>query len=221
MLQRSLIKAKLWPLLVEKSSLDRTVALSLLAITVVGLSLPVIGPFYVFPAIVPALAPVLPRPKYVPEDATATYEAKASGMHWSWRRALPHGSAVWSATDDYARVSLLLGGNGLTYLTFEDAVVFDTGIAIEGRTSPFGGGDLCAFSVSGAEVALFEQLVSEALAKAETRGETAILQRIARRLSVADGNALTSYVNGQGCSDLKAEDYRRPRSTFDPLTSFR
>jgi len=202
--------------------LKRTVALSLLAIGLVGLSLPIIGPFLIFPAVVPALAPMLPRPRYVPADASATYEWKASGMHWRWRRALRHGSAAWSATDGYAQVSLSLDRNAISYLTFEDAVVFNAGSVIEGRASPLGGGDPCAFNVSSAEVALFQQLVSEALAQAETRGETAVLHRIAHRLSVADGNALTSYVNGQGCSDLKAEDYRRPRTThFDPLATVR
>lgn len=197
--------------------MNRTAARSLLAITLVGLSLPITGPFFIFPAVVPTLAPVLPRPKHVPKDAPATYEWKASGMHWRWRRVLPHGSAKWSATDSYARVSLSLDTNALSYLTFEDAVVFDRGTPIEGRVPPVMGGEPCSFSVSGAEIASFRRLVSEALAHAETKGETAVLNRISHRLAVADGEALTSYSNGQGCSDLKIEDYRRPPTRFDPL----
>jgi hypothetical protein len=205
-----------------KSSLKRTAALSLLAITLVALSLPIIGPFLIFPAVVPVLVPILPRPNHVPPDATATYEWKASGMHWRWRSALEHGSAAWSATDRYAQVSLYLDTNTLRYLTFEDAVVFSTGTSTAGRPSPVGGGDPCPFSISAAEVARFQQLVSEAIAQAEAKGERAILHRIALRLSVANGAALTSYTNGQGCSDLSPEDYRRPRrDSFDPLTNVR
>jgi len=201
--------------------LKRTAALSLLAITLVGISIPITGPFFIFPAVVPTLAPMLPRPEYVPKDAAATYEWKASGMRWSWRRVLPHGSAKWSATDSYVRVSLSLDRNALTYLTFEDAVVFDRGNPTEGRLPPGIGGAPCSFSVSGAEVSNFRQLVSEALAQAQTKGETAVLSRIGNRLAVTDGEALTSYSNGQGCSDLKSEDYRRPRTRFDPLAGVR
>lgn len=201
--------------------MKRTATLSLLAITLVGLSLPIIGPFFIFPAVVPTLAPVLPRPKHVPKDAAATYEWKASGMHWRWGRVFPHGSVKWSATDSYASVSLSLGRNALTYLTFEDAVVFDRGNPIAGRLPPSIGGEPCSFSVSVAEVSNFRRLVSEALAHAETKGEAAVLSRINNRLAVTDGEALTSYSNGQGCSDLKEEDYRRPPSRFDPLAGVR
>lgn len=199
--------------------MKRTVTLSLLAIALVGLSLPIIGPFFIFPAVVPVLAPLLPRPKYVPEDATATYEWKASGMHWQWRRSLKLGSAAWSATDSYAGVTLSLDDNSIRYLTFEDAVVFQTGTPIAGRAAPSGGGRSCQFGVSSAELARFGQLVSEALAQAGTAGEIAILQRIARRLSDTDGTNLTSYMSGWGCSDLTLEDYKRPRPQprFDPL----
>jgi hypothetical protein len=64
-------------------------------------------------------------------------------------------------------------------------------------------------------VAGFERLVAEAMAKAETRQEKAILNRVAQRLAVADGNALTRDVWG-GCNDLKPEDYYHPRSGFSP-----
>lgn len=198
-----------------------SIAVPLLGITLAGLSLPILGPFYVLPAVVPVLAPVLPRPQHVPKDAEGAYDWKASGMHWSWRRALPHGSAVWSATNSYAQVSLSLGASAISYITFEDNLVFDTGSAIEGRLSPSIGGEPCAFSVPGPQIARFRQLVSEAQVEADTAGEAAVLRRIADRLAAADGGALTSYVNGQGCSDLRPEDYKKPQTRFDPLIDAR
>lgn len=199
----------------------RAVAITLVAIVLAGFVLLFLGPFFIYPSVVPTLAPVLPRPDHVPKDATATYEWKASGMHWAWRRVLPHGSAKWSATDTYAHVTLALEGNAIRYFTSSDYVVFDTGTAILGRSSPIMGGEPCPIRVSGVELALFRQLASEALVQAETKGERAILRRIADRLAAADGDALTSNTNGDGCADLTLDEWKRPRTRFDPLASVR
>lgn len=202
-------------------SLRRTIAITLLAIPLAGLVLLFLGPFFIYPTVVPTLAPVLPRPKYVPPDAAATHNWKASGMHWNWRRSLPHGDARWSATENYARVELSPERNAVSYATFDDYLVFDTGIAIEGRVPPSSGGEPCPFRVSAADIALFRQLVSEVLTQAETKGEAAVLRRIDSRLAATDGDALTSNTNGDGCADLKLEDWKRPLTRADPLENVR
>lgn len=201
--------------------MKRALALTLLGTAVAGLFVLLLGPFFVYPTVVPAIDPVLPRPQYVPADAAATYNWKAGGMHWRWRRPLPHGSAKWSATNDYADVTLSLEGNAVNYFTSNDYLVFDAGTPIVGRPIPDSGGEPCPFSLSRADLAFFRQLVVEAFGQAETKGEAAVLRRIANRLAVVDGNALTSNTNGYGCADLKLEDWKRRPTRFDPLANVR
>ena len=72
------------------------------------------------------------------------------------------------------------------------------------------GGRPCPASLSKSQIADLRLLVPEALARAVTDGEKAVLRRLNERLALANGAALTTDASGW-CNDLKPEDYHHPR----------
>ena len=180
-----------------------------LAVVAVGvLTWPIVGPLVILPALVPVAAPVIPRPAAIPKGASARFHFK-SGTTWRWRRPLPDGCARWTASEARGNVNLSADPRcgqtlGVSYSTSGDHLTFIW------HTSERGGGQPCPGTIAPEQIAEFRTLTAQALARAETAAERAVLRRMDERLAVTDGAALTTDASGY-CNDLKPEDYRRRR----------
>ena len=181
----------------------------------VALLLWLLAPILIYGWLVPLIGPVLPRPDGVPRDAAASYEWKASGMQWTWRRTLPHGCADWFATDSYAQVELTeakgcgVTGKSVSYRSFGEPVTFDAYVPEAPYRTP------CPFSKTPADMQVYRRLVAEAGAKATTHAERLMLRYVDARLAAFDGRALEPAQFG-GCDDLKIEERSRPPQHVDP-----
>lgn len=178
---------------------------------VTALLTPIIGPFTFYRAVVPLLAPVLPRPDGVPKSASASYHWKGFGLFWDWEQPLPSGCARWGAakTMDYYGVQLITGQEGcesaglpLNHASYSDHIVFGGG-------GDWVGGESCPFTVSDAQLEAFKRLLQEAKGIATPEIELRALLRIEARLRRVNGGSLTTDSTG-GCNDLNLTDYSSP-----------
>ncbi|MEL6529788.1 MAG: hypothetical protein AAGK01_03885 [Pseudomonadota bacterium] len=77
----------------------RSKILTLVALLLVAISVPIIGPFTFYKDVVPYLGPVLPKPEGAPSDAQPQFHWKGFGLSWHWKRELPSGCATWTAAE--------------------------------------------------------------------------------------------------------------------------
>lgn len=160
-------------------------------------------------------------PAGIPAGATPHWELKG-GRYWTWVRPLEGGCAAWTAKQDWASVQLrvrskcksgptngYLEGQGLSYLSFEDELVF-SGYWPWSQEEHFKllvfdeAGMLkdvlpCPYSLSAQQIDAMRVVAREAVADARTDSERRVLNRVAQRLAMLGGGNLAS---GQsGCSD--------------------
>lgn len=178
---------------------------------IAALLIPIIGPFTFYEAVVPFLAPVLPKPDGVTKSASASYNRKGLGLFCKWDQPLSSGCAIWGAAEtlDYYSVDLIIGKEGcnsaglrLSHKSHSDHIVF-------GEGGDWAGGESCPFTVSGEQIAAFMRLLQEAKEIATPEIERRALRRIEQRLRSVSGSSLTTDTTG-GCNDLNLTDYRNP-----------
>jgi hypothetical protein len=152
-----------------------------------------------------------PAPPAIPPGAARHWDLKSS-FYWTWTQPLERGCVSWMAKEEWVSVQLVfdprcerfreleyLTEPGIHYLASSDLVVFQRYWPQNDRYV----GDECPHSISETQIAEVRVLAAEAIRQSVTAGERRVLRRIDERLSVADGNALTS--DQFGCSDLPRE----------------
>ena len=169
-----------------------------------ALIIPIVGPFTIYPTLVPVLSPILPKRDGVPSYATASHNWKGFGLFWRWEKRYVSGCVEWGAAHSgtFASTSLepcdeadLSAPLALKHWSYSDEIVFDRG-------DDWYGGDPCPYTVSAEEILFFRRLVRDALRDATPEIERKALERIESRLDILDGTRLVTHHNG-GCSDFR------------------
>ena len=166
------------------------------------LAIPVVGPWTFYETVVPPLSPIIPKPDGVPSNAKASFNVKAFGLFWKWKKEFPSGCAAWGKADDFDfdHLRLTLGSegcqsNGLTVKSSTDPdsrIVFDFGRS-------WRGGESCPLTVSETQIDSLKTLVRDVTANASTQIEHDSVSGVLWQLEAADGEALVTEHNG-GCS---------------------
>jgi hypothetical protein len=215
--------------------MKRSSQFAISAVAVAVIVSPVLA-FLFLDRIVPVLGPVLPRYEGIPSSASANYSLK-EGLFWTWKRRANSGCISWMAVEEWASVQVfvnrtcevvnetgLSGGKGLTFLSFQDHLVFRNYWAwspeIYDKLIVFDDQGMvrdvlpCPSSLTQTQIAELRATTLGALANRLTEAEKRVLSSIAERLTHVDGNALSS--SQSGCSDW--HDSEDARQQVDPWT---